>query len=187
MATPPTVDSRSQFTLVLTQAPEVEGGQVMVTPEAFVGPGVTPAAVEQAQATADAAASAAAAAQDDATQALADAAVVWVPAVFTHNITSVSPATVAVPAPVTGTLASIMTSATAQPSATVTLTCSIGGSPVTGGAVSVTSSTPADSVVSSTATANNAVTMGTTAVLVTATTAANGNFRLVLLLGFRRA
>lgn len=175
------LDSQTPFVLELAAPAEVNsGGQVVITPEALVGPGVTPEAVAQAQATADAA-------QSDATQALADASIVWVPVVFSHNAGGVSPTSVQVPALVTGTLAELMATSTGQPNGNVTFACTIGGVSVTGGSVSILTTDAGGVVKASTATAANSVTLGTTSVLVTATTASTSALRIMLVLGFRRA
>lgn len=112
---------------------------------------------------------------------------VWLPLVFTHSLGTIAPVTVPMPSPIAGTFIGLRAVATAQPSGTISFAPTIGGTPVTDGTVSITSSDAAGTVKSSTATGANTVMANQTSVLVSATTAASGSMRITVLVGFRRS
>lgn len=138
-------------------------------------PQATVAEVEAAQATAD--------------QALADSAVVWAEAVTTlNNLGNATPASLLVIAPVTGTLETVAIASTGVPTANIIAATTIGGVAVTNGTVTQVSADPAATVRTATATADNAVTALTTAVLVTFTATGNTvSMRSTVMVGFRRS
>lgn len=124
------------------------------------------------------------AAQGDATQALADSAVVWL-TVYVADI--VAPGSVFVPAPVTGTLTTLRMSLSAQPDMNYAVVSQIGGTPVTGGVVTVQSTDTPGTVRSATPSAANAVTAGTSSVELILPDLQGNQGNGVVLLGFTRS
>lgn len=123
--------------------------------------------------------------------ALSEAAgtdVVWVSGgQFSDGVGAVTPASVYTVAPVSGHLTHVRVVASAPPSADVTITTSIGGVAVTGGAPVLPAATPAGTVASAAPTAGNTVVGGVTSVQVTPATGNTTNLSLTVMLGFTRA
>lgn len=126
--------------------------------------------------------------------ALSEAAgtnVVWVSGgqYVRGTVSSANPTTLPTPAPVTGHLTHMLAvlNASGSLNANLTITASIGGVPVTNGVVTI-ATTDAPLVVKSAApSAANAVTAGSTSVLLTLASANTLLFNLSVLLGFTRA
>lgn len=137
----------------------------------------------------EAAAAAAAAAQQTADQALDDASVVKVQ--MTMNVTGLGgalPTPQRVIAPITGVLESAALTAAGQPNANVVVTPSIGGVPVTDGAVTLLSGDAAGTVRTAVATGANAVVEGVTTIVLTSTAVGNTvAFNMTLTLTYRRS
>jgi hypothetical protein len=164
-----TLTSQDPFRLTLTTPAEVVGGEIVLTAENLVGAGVTPAAVQSAQDTAD--------------QALADASVVWLP-VHMADVTD-DAATAVCPAPFAGTFTGLRGASNVAPDADLVFTATISGQALANNAITVASASPIGTVAARAVSGENTVTLSSCVVITLATTNAQAG-NATILCGFTR-